>query len=99
MKTYTQILEELDEATGRQRVIGALAAGALAVVPLSKMDKTPRPIAIDPKTNKEYNIVKKPEDLSSTEILRSFRDKHGILHHVTHSPMAGARTAFVDTNK
>ena len=98
MKTYTQLVEELDEATGRQRVIGALAAGALAVVPLSKMDKTPRPIAIDPKTNKEYNVVAKPEN-DSAEILRSFRDKHGILHHVTHSPMAGARTAFVDTNK
>ena len=71
----------------------------MSAVPLSYLDKTPRPIAIDPKTNKEYNIVKKPEDLSSTEILRSFSDKHGIKYHVTHSPIAGARTAFVDNNK
>jgi len=68
MKTYSEIREELDEATGRQRVIGAIAAGALATSGVSQLDKAPAETVKHPKTGVTRQVVQtEPHSKSSGE--------------------------------
>lgn len=58
MKTYSEICEELDEATGKQRVMGAIAAGAIATGAGSQLDKEPAPTVKHPATGVSRQVVK-----------------------------------------
>lgn len=57
MKTYVQICDELEEATGKQRTIGAIAAVSLATGGYHQLDKEPAEVVKHPITGVTRQVV------------------------------------------